>query len=69
MLLLTLHGAMVALMCCAAYVMFYTHNSLTAKGQKYKKKIHNLDKQAPLNQFSSPLQKDRPNVLSHPVEN
>jgi len=31
----------------------------------YKKKIHNLDKQAPLNQFSSQLQKDRPHLLSH----
>ena len=32
------------------------------KNPKYKsiRKIHNLDKQAPLNQFSRPLQKDRP---------
>ena len=31
---------------------------------KVQGKIHNLDKQTPLNQFNIPLQKDRLNVLS-----
>ena len=41
--------------------------SLKIQRTKAYEKIHNLNKQAPQHQFSSPLQKDKSHVLSHPV--